>query len=71
MRLKLILNSVKERKRNRHGAKPAETVLISSRELYFPCLQNLGFKMVNWDAAMTQKRMNFCTEINTAVLLFS
>lgn len=75
MRLKLILSSVKERKRKSTdlgmGQSTLRLFLMSSREPYFPYLQNLGLKMVGWDAAMTHKRMNFCMEINTAVLLCS
>lgn len=53
------------------GQSTLRLFLISSRAPYFPCLQNLGLKMVGWDAAVTHKHVNFCTEINTDVLLCS
>lgn len=63
----------KRRGNNRlgHGQSTLRLFLTSNREPYFPCLQNLGLKMVGWETTMTHKHMNFCTEVNPALLLCS
>lgn len=61
----------KRRGNNRpgHGQSILRLFLTSSRKSYFPCLQNPGLKMVGWEATMTHKHMNFCTEVNPSALL--
>lgn len=72
MRLKLTFNSINGRKeinRLRHRAK--SVFLLSGREPYFSCLQNVGLKEKRGqDTAISHKHMSFYTEINI-VLLFS